>query len=50
MQAQLSSQLSTSEILTALEPFALEDYARNTGFVKREPQSICYVRSKSMVI
>lgn len=40
MRAQLSSELSGSEILTALEPFALEDYARKTGFVKRQPQKI----------
>jgi hypothetical protein len=40
LQAPLSSQLWESEILTALESFALEDYARNTGFVKRQPQKI----------
>jgi hypothetical protein len=40
LRAQLSSQLSASEILNALEPFALEDFARKTGFVKRQPQKI----------
>ena len=36
----MQEQLSASEIYTALETFALNDYARHTGFMKRAPQKI----------
>src|SRR5262245_37616832 len=36
----MQAQLSASEILTALDVFALDEYARNTSFVKRVPQKI----------
>lgn len=36
----MQEQLSASAIYTALETFALNDYARHTGFMKRAPQKI----------
>ena len=36
----MQEQLSAREICTALEAFALNDYARHTGFMKRAPQKI----------